>query len=134
MGAKLDLAIVVAVACGVLSVEYGNNIVMDVPADTDRSALAAAAECPDNDSMPYPPSCLIFMQGKPASDVGRRPAAEKSMVAHLAAVKQELSLSPGPECPANDTMPYGTRCIAFLTGWFWQPNSAGSAAPAVRSW
>jgi hypothetical protein len=31
-------------------------------------------------------------------------------------------MSLGPKCPANDTMPYGTRCIAFLTGWFWQPN------------
>src|SRR6185369_14433542 len=103
MGAKLDLAIVVVVACGALGVEYGNNIVMDVPADTDRPALAAAAQCPDNDSMPYTPNCLIFMQGKPASDVGRKPAAEKNMVAHLVAVKRELSLSPGPECPANDT-------------------------------
>jgi hypothetical protein len=61
----------------VLSVEYANTIVTDVPADMDRPALAAAAECPDNDSMPYPPSCLIFMEGKPASDIGRRPVAEK---------------------------------------------------------
>jgi hypothetical protein len=134
MGAKLDLAIIVAVACGVLGVEYGNNTVLDVPTDTDKTALAAAAECPDNDSMPYPPSCLIFMQGKLASDIGRKPAAQKNIVAHLAAVKQELSLSPGPECPVNDTMPYGARCIAFLTGWFWQPNAAESAVAAVRLW
>jgi hypothetical protein len=100
---KLDLAIIAAVVCGALSVEYGNSIVMDGPADADRPALAAAAECPDNDSMPYPPSCLIFMQGKLASEIGRRPAADNKGVTRLAAVKHELSLSSGPERPANDT-------------------------------
>ena len=63
MASKLDLAAIVAAACAMLSIEHGNYIFTDVPARTDRSALAAA-ECPDNDNMPYPASCLIFLGGE----------------------------------------------------------------------
>ena len=54
MASKLDLAAIVAAACGMLSIEHGNHIFTDVPTRTERSALPAAADCPDNDNMPYP--------------------------------------------------------------------------------
>jgi hypothetical protein len=63
MASKLDLAAIVAAACGMLSIEHGNHIFTDVPVRTERSALEAAAECSDNDNMPYTANCLIFWRG-----------------------------------------------------------------------
>jgi hypothetical protein len=32
--------------------------------------------------------------------------------------------SSAPPCPAsNETAPYSTRCLRFLSGWFWRANS-----------
>ncbi len=125
MASKLDLAAIVAAVCGMLSIEHGNHIFTDVPTRTERSALAAAADCPDNDNMPYPASCLIFLEGKLASEVRRRRVAERGAVAQPAA-------SPGVECPAKDAVPYSASCIAFLTDRFWQPNTSERAASVVR--
>jgi hypothetical protein len=130
MASKLDLAAIVAAACAMLSIEHGNYIFTDVPARTERSALAAA-ECPDNDNMPYPASCLIFLEGKPASEVRHRSAAGRGAVARPAAVKQDESISPDAECPAKDTVPYSASCIAFLTGWFWQPDNTSESAAGL---
>ena len=132
MASKLDLAAIVAAVCGMLSIEHGYHIFTDVPTRTERSALAAAADCPDNDNMPYPASCLIFLEGKLASEVRRRRAAERGAVAQPAAVKQDESLSPGVECPAEDTVPYSASCTAFLAGRLWQSNTSESAASVVR--
>ena len=74
MASKLELAAIVAAACGMLSIEHGNHIFTDVSTRTERSPLAAA-DCPDNDSLPYPASCLAsshptcgtgVRQGKPS--------------------------------------------------------------------
>ena len=132
MASKLDLAAIGAAACWMLSVEHGNHIFTDVPTRTERSALAAAADCPDNDNMPYSASCLIFLEGKLESEVRRRGAAERGAVAQPAAVKQDESLSPGVECPAEDTVPYSASCTAFLAGRLWQSNTSESAASVVR--
>jgi hypothetical protein len=129
MVSKLDLAAIVAAACGMLSIEHGNHIVADVPAHTERSA-PAAADCPDNDNMPYPASCLISLEGKRASEVQHRGAAGRGAGAWPAAVKQDQSILLEAECPATDAVPYSASCIAFLTGWFWQPNNT-SEAPLV---
>ena len=53
IASKLDLAAIVAAVCGMLSIEHGNHIFTDAPTRTERSALPAAADCPDNDNMPY---------------------------------------------------------------------------------
>jgi hypothetical protein len=121
MASKLELAAIVVAACGMLSIEHGNRIFTDVPTRTERPALAAA-DCPDNDSMPYPASCLIFLEGKLASEVRHRGAAGKGALSQPAAAKQDESILPEAECPANDTVPYSASCITFLTGWFWQPQ------------
>src|SRR5262245_43727229 len=122
MASKLDLAAIVAAACGMLSIEQGNHIVTDTPARTERSALAAA-DCPDNDNMPYPASGLIFLEGTRASELRHRGAAGNGAIAWPAAVKQGQSILPEAQCPATDAVPYSASCIAFLTGWFWQSNS-----------
>jgi hypothetical protein len=121
MASKLELAAIVVAACGMLSIEHGNHIFTDGPTRTERPALAAA-DCPDNDSMPYPARCLMFLEGKLAFEVRHRGAAGTGAVAQPAAAKQDESILPGAECPANDTVPYSAGCIAFLTGWFWQPQ------------
>jgi hypothetical protein len=48
-----------------------------------------------------------------------------------AAVKQDESILPEAECPAKDTVPYSASCIAFLTGWFWQPNNTSESATSL---
>ena len=105
MASKLDLAAIVAAACGMLSIEHGNHIFTDVPVRTERSALEAAADCSDNDNMPYTANCLIFLEGKLASEVRPSRAAERGALAQSAAVKQDEWISTGVDCPANDTVP-----------------------------
>jgi len=131
MASKLDLAaILAAVACGVLVIEHGHQIFTDAP--MDRSELAAAA-CPDNDNMPYPAGCLSFLQGEPASPVPRGRTAERTPATASVAPKQiAQSIAPGAECPALDSVPYSASCIAFMTGWFWQPNTFETAAGTAR--
>lgn len=121
MASKLELAAILAAACGMLSIEHGNHTFTNAPTRTERSALAAA-DCPGNDSMPYPESCLTFLDAKLESDVRHLDAAGKSALAQPDAVKQDESILPDAECPAKDTVPYSASCIAFLTGWFWQPQ------------
>jgi len=132
MASKLDLAaILVAVACGVIVIEHGHQIFTDAPGRMDRSDLAAAG-CPDNDNMPYPASCLSFLQGAPAPQVRRGLTAERTPATRSVAPKQVAeSIAPGAECPARDSVPYSASCIAFMTGWFWQPPEtvAGTARP-----
>src|SRR3979411_3516372 len=118
MASKLDLAAIGAAACWMLSVEHGHPIFTDVPTRTERSALAAAADCPDNDNMPYSASCLIFLEGKLESEVRRRGAAERGAVAQPAAVKQDESISPGEECPAQDHAPYTASCMSSSLSTF----------------
>jgi hypothetical protein len=98
----------------------------------DRSDLAAAA-CPDNDNMPYPAGCVSFLQGEPASQVRRGRTAERTPATPSVAPKQTAqSIAPAAECPAIDSVPYSASCIAFMTGWFWQPNTSDTAAVTAR--
>src|SRR5262249_14876737 len=43
--------------------EHAHRIVADAPTPVDRDVLAAAAACPDNESVPYSKTCIDFMQG-----------------------------------------------------------------------
>ena len=104
IASKLDLAAIVAAVCGMLSIEHGNHIFTDAPTRTERSALAAAADCPDNDNMPYSASCLIFLERK-LEIRGAAPGCGRERRRGTAcAVKQHESISPGVECPAKDTV------------------------------
>jgi hypothetical protein len=133
MASKLDLAaILAAIACGVLIIEHAHQTFTDLPMRTERSNLAAAA-CPDNDNMPYSAGCLAFLEGELPSQVRRGRAAERAPAAPSVASKQiDASIAPEAECPAMDNVPYSASCIAFLSGWFWQPNTSESAIGAAR--
>jgi hypothetical protein len=61
---KLGLAvIVVAVVGGALWIEQGHRIVIEASPPADLASFARAAACPDNDTVPYSPSCIAFLQG-----------------------------------------------------------------------
>jgi hypothetical protein len=42
------------------------------PSSSARAELARAAACPDNDTMPYSASCIAFLEGEPATSLGRK--------------------------------------------------------------
>jgi len=66
---KLDLAVIlVAFAAGAFWLEQGHQVVIDAPA-TDTVSAAAAA-CPENDNVPYSPTCIAFLTG--ATETGMR--------------------------------------------------------------
>jgi hypothetical protein len=76
--------------------------------------------------MPYTASCLAFLEGSGASALRWRPAAAKSASADRPAALKSVELTAvasRPACADNDTMPYSANCIAFMTGWFWRPNT-----------
>jgi hypothetical protein len=121
---KFDRAvIVVSIATAVLWIEHGRRIDIGTPAD---AAVVApiAANCPDNDNVPYSAACIVFMQGRAASDRHRwRHAAQPKPDA------PEPAAMSGPACPPNnENIPYNAACIKFMSGWFWQANAAESAA------
>jgi hypothetical protein len=52
-----------AVVGTALWIEHGHRIVIDAPAPADVAAMARAASCPENDTVPYGASCIAFLQG-----------------------------------------------------------------------
>jgi len=116
---KLDVAVIVAsIAGAVLCMEHAHRIVADAPTPVDGDVLAAAAACPDNESVPYSRTCIDFMQGDSvATDLHWRVrATERAPTA--------LPDAPGQACPPNnENVPYSATCIKFMSGWFWRPNT-----------
>ena len=101
---KLDLAVIlVAVAGGALWIERGHHVVIEAPA-AKASSPAAAAACPDNDTLPYSARCLDFL------NVPKEPVPRLQVTAVLAPP------APPAPCPDNDRVPYSASCIAFLKG------------------
>jgi hypothetical protein len=133
MVSRLDLAVVFAAMAGMaVGIEHGHHISTDVPTTTKLSALAAATECPDNGTLPYPASCLVFMEGKIASEMRRPIAAQRAPAARPSAAKPGESTAPGVACPDNDNTPYSASCLAFLSGWFWRPDALQMQPGPVR--
>jgi hypothetical protein len=124
--------IVASIAGAALWIEHGHQIFTDAPTPTELSSLAAAAACPDSENIPYDASCIAFMQGGVASDRRGRVNAEEKVAAAQSSPKHIELISPalGAACPDNENTPYSANCIAYLTGWFWQPNPAEGTAPA----
>ena len=68
---KLGLVVIVGAILGAaLWIEHGHHIVLEAPPPADLAALARAAACPDNDTMPYSASCIAFLEGAPSSRPG----------------------------------------------------------------
>ena len=108
-----------AIAGGAVWIERDHRVVIDAPAAADFASLAAAAGCPENDTMPYGEDCAAFLQIPAAF------APRMQMVATLA--------QPGP-CPDTDKVPYSASCIAFLkgateTGMRWRAIEAVPSVP-----
>ena len=103
---KIDLALIlVAIASGTLWIEQGHRVVIDAPAAAEAPLLAAAAACPENDTLPYGERCLDFLNVPP--EFSPRP--------RVVTVVREAPVG-ASACPDNDRMPYSPRCIAFLKG------------------
>jgi hypothetical protein len=125
---KLDgVVIFAAIAGAALWIEHGHRTVTDASTPAELEALAAARACPDSENMPYTASCIAFLEGSGASAMHWRPAAAKSASAEQVATSKNVELTAvasRPACADNDTMPYTANCIAFMSGWFWRPNTA----------
>ena len=125
MALKLDgVVIFAAIAAAALWIEHGHRIVTDAPTPTELEALAAARACPDSENMPYTARCLAFLQGSAAAETGapntaERAAAPPSPPSDVAST----SMAAPAACADTDTVPYTANCIAFMTGWFWRPNT-----------
>lgn len=99
---KFDLAVIlVVVSSATVVLERSHRVVIDAPAATDPISLAAAAGCPDNDTMPYGEKCVAFLK------VPAKPGGHRQVVL--------LRAQPEP-CPDTDRGPYSASCIAFLKG------------------
>jgi hypothetical protein len=127
---KLSQAVIVgSIAAAALWIEQGHRTVTDAPTSTELEALAAARACPDSENMPYTAGCLAFLEGgasASASGMHWRPAVVESASADRPAAAKNVELSAvasQPACADNDTVPYTANCIAFMTGWFWRPNT-----------
>jgi hypothetical protein len=122
---KLDLAVIVGVIAGAtLWIEHGHRVNIERPTDAALVAPVGAI-CPDNDSVPYGPSCLAFL-GDDASNRARR-ANTAAGPAALVSYDPSRSAEVGPfaaarACPDNDNRPYTPSCVRFLSGWFWHAN------------
>jgi hypothetical protein len=123
---KLSRAVIVgAIAAAALWIEHAHRIVTDAPTPSELDALAAARACPDNENMPYTASCLAFLQGSAASQTGASKAAERAAAAPPSTPRDvgSTSVAAPAACADTDTVPYTANCIAFMTGWFWRPNT-----------
>lgn len=121
---KLDLAIVVAVAAGLLWIEHDNRIFIGTPAAAE-SASPAASVCPNTDDVPFSAACIKLIDGGvlPAVHAPVQPPSS----AAVSPDAQNDAESGGPACPPNnENAPYTAQCIRFMSGWFWQPYATAS--------
>lgn len=103
---KLDLAIVLAaIAGGTLLIEQNHRVVIDAPVAAQVQSLAAAAACPENDTLPYDSRCLDYL------NVPTEPGPRLRVTT---AAWDWAAATAG--CPDNDRVPYSPGCIAFLKG------------------
>jgi hypothetical protein len=54
--------VLAAIAVGLLWIEYARRIRIEAPTPAGASAPAVAA-CPANESVPFSPECMAFIQG-----------------------------------------------------------------------
>ena len=103
---KLDLAIVLAaVVGGTLLIEQNHRVVIDAPVAAQARSLAAAAACPENDTLPYDSRCLDYLNVP--TETGPR-------LRVITVAWDKAAATAG--CPDNDRVPYSPGCIAFLKG------------------
>jgi hypothetical protein len=122
---RIDLAIVAAVAVGMLWIEQGHRILISsADAESERQVVSV---CPDTDDVPFSVECINFIDGGVPPEIHAR---QNGLVSRRAAVS-ELHGRPeahGPVCPpSNENGPYSAACIRFMSGWYWRADSSGGA-------
>jgi hypothetical protein len=118
---RLDWAVVLAIAAGLLWIEHEHRVTIPTPVAAEMVPPAASV-CPKSDIAPYSAACLAFFEGArasglitPAHAAWNAPAASPSA--------QRRADARTPPCPlSNENAPYSAKCIKFLSGWFWQPD------------
>jgi hypothetical protein len=114
---KVDVALIAALALGAVLIENGHRVAIVAPEPFERAAQPPAAACPDNDKVPYSAECLKFMKGATELGMRWRIKAEPLTVPQTnRLVPPERPLTSASACPMNDSVPYSSRCIAFLNG------------------
>jgi hypothetical protein len=118
---RIDLAVVVVVAVGMLWIEHEHRITIATPAAAEIMPPAGAV-CPDTDDVPFSADCIKFINGGVLPDIhARMSAAVHALVVSSGADAGAVSHSPA--CPpSNENAPYSAACIRFLSGWFWQAD------------
>jgi hypothetical protein len=73
---KLNLAILAAVAGGVIWVEHAHRIKIEMspPPPAERAGVKAAA-CPENESVPFSADCMKFIEAVVHADIRSRATA-----------------------------------------------------------
>ena len=121
---KLDLAIVVAIAAGLLWIEHDNRIFIGTPAAAEGASTAASV-CPNTDDVPFSAACIKLINGGVVPTV-HLPVSPPSLAVVSPGVERGAE-SGGPACPpSNENAPYTAQCIRFMSGWFWQPYATAS--------
>jgi hypothetical protein len=119
---KFDgVVIFAAIESEALWIEHGHRTLTDATTPAEFAAHAGASTCPENENKPYTASCIAFLEGSGTSALHWRPAAAKQVATskHV----EITAIASRPACADSDTMPYSANCIAFMTGWFWRPNT-----------
>lgn len=123
---KLDLAVVAAIAGGLLWIEHSHRVVIGTPAAAEV-APSPTSVCPDTDDVPFSADCLAFIGGgmppKSRSGAINVSGVGMALAGGLERVEQHV-----PACPAsNENAPYSAKCIQFLSGWYWQADPKENA-------
>ncbi len=124
---RIGLAIVTVLAAGMLWIEHGHRIVVATPAAA-KTAQPGASLCPDTDDVPYSVDCIRFIDGGVLPEIHPRKnvAVSEPVTASDAHGRVDLHASACP--PSNENAPYSAACIRFISGWFWQADSAEDAS------
>jgi hypothetical protein len=95
---KLNLLVVAAFAAGILWIEHGHRIKLEVPPPTAASGPSAAG-CPVNESVPFSADCMAFIQGR-----ARQPESAVTIMREV----DVLELACGFK---DDNVPYSDSCL-----------------------
>jgi hypothetical protein len=75
---KRSLAILAAAVGGVMWIEHAHRITIRSPAPAEVAGLNSPA-CPENESVPFSPDCMTFIQGGAGPDVRLRVDATRTL-------------------------------------------------------
>jgi len=125
---RIDLAMVAVLAVGMVWIERGHRVVVATPAAAE-AVQPAAALCPDTDDVPFSADCIRFLSGGDLAEVHVRKNARVGSGPAAVSDRHKPAGIPAPACPqSNENAPYSAACIRFISGWFWQADSAEDAS------